>query len=346
MDLAATPEWRLEPVPHVDPYTDRAFPFLFEPDTTAQRLEDWLPQHRTDAFAALMRHGALLFRSFNLEAERDFELAAQALSDALEPRYGDLVKRASARFVYDATVYPKNRAILFHNEGSHTPRLPSRQFFFCGRDKFTGGETPIVDCRRVYQALRPELRTAFAERGLVYVRNFIPGVDVRWQDFFRTEDRREVEQRCRAEDVMWEWRDDGGLRTRTRARAVIQHPVTGEPSFCNQIMLHHTACLDARTRQALLAVLEPADLPRNVYFGDGSAISDEVVAEILQVTVRTAARFTWRRGDVLMLDNLSTAHARSPFEGDRQILVAVGDVVDSSNLRSVSPASASEGALA
>jgi alpha-ketoglutarate-dependent taurine dioxygenase len=333
MDLAASPEWRLEPVAHVDPELDRSFPFLFEPDVAGQRLEDWLPQHRTDAFAQLMRHGALLFRGFAIAAERDFELAASALSDGLEARYGDLVKRASARFVYDATVYPKTRAILFHNEGSHTPKLPTRQFFYCGRDQFTGGETPIVDCRRVFQALSPELRTAFAERGLLYVRNFIPGVDVRWQDFFRTEHKAEVEARCRAERVTWEWQEGGGLRTRTRAHAVIQHPVTGEPSFCNQVMLHHTACLDARTRTALLAVLEPGDLPRNVCFGDGAPITDDMIAEVLRVTVRTAARFTWRRGDVLMLDNLSTAHARSPFEGDRQILVAVGDVVDSSNLR-------------
>jgi alpha-ketoglutarate-dependent taurine dioxygenase len=337
MDLASTPEWRLEPVPLVVP-TAGSFPCLFEPDTVAQRLEDWLPQHRTDAFAALTRHGALLLRGFAIEGERDFERAAQALTDALEPRYGDLVKRASAQFVYDATVYPRNRAILFHNEGSHTPKLPSRQFFFCGRDRFTGGETPIVDCRRLYQALPAELRTAFAERGLVYLRNFIPGVDVRWQDFFRTDSRADVEARCRAENVTWEWRDDGGLRTRTRARAVIAHPVTGEPSFCNQIMLHHTACLDARTRNALLAVLEPGDLPRSVGFGDGAAIPDDVVAELLRLTVRTAARFTWRRGDVLMLDNLSTAHARSPFDGDRQILVAVGDVVDANHLRPVAPA--------
>jgi alpha-ketoglutarate-dependent taurine dioxygenase len=333
MDLAASPEWRLEPVPHVDPAADRNFPFLFEPDVADQRVEDWLPQHRTDAFAKLMKHGALLFRAFQIAGERDFELAASALSDGLESRYGDLVKRASARFVYDATVYPKNRAILFHNEGSHTPKLPTRQFFFCGRDGFTGGETPIVDCRRVYQALPADLRGAFAERGLRYVRNFIPGVDVRWQDFFRTESKADVEARCRAEQVTWDWRGDGGLRTRTRAHAVIVHPVTGEPSFCNQIMLHHTACLDARTRNALLAVLPPGDLPRTVQFGDGGAISDDIVAEILRTTVRTAARFTWRRGDVLMLDNLSTAHARSPFEGDRQILVAVGDVVESSNLR-------------
>jgi alpha-ketoglutarate-dependent taurine dioxygenase len=338
MDLAVSPEWRLEPVPHVDPALDRRFPFLCEPDVTAERIHEWLPQHRSDAFAALTQHGALLFRGFALSGEHDFELAARALADALEPRYGDLVKRATAQFVYDATVYPRNRAILFHNEGSHTPRLPSRQFFFCGRQGFTGGETPIVDCRRVYQALSPALRTAFAERGLVYLRNFIPGVDVRWQDFFRTDNRHDVEARCRAEGVTWEWRDDGGLRTQTPARAVIRHPVTGEPSFCNQIMLHHTACLDARTRQALLAVLPPGDLPRNVCFGDGGAIADEIVAEVLQVTVRTAVRFTWQRGDLLMLDNLSTAHARSPFEGDRQILVAVGDVVDTSNLRPVSPA--------
>jgi alpha-ketoglutarate-dependent taurine dioxygenase len=119
---------------------------------------------------------------------------------------------------------------------------------------------------------------------------------------------------------------------------VIRHPATGEPSFCNQIMLHHTACLDERTRRALLAVLGPGDLPRSVCFGDGQEIPDPVVRDILRTTAATAARFTWRRGDVLLLDNLSTAHARRPFEGDRQILVAVGDVVDSADLAPVGSA--------
>lgn len=332
MDLAATPEWKLEPVPRIEPGS-AAFPYLLGPESPDQTVADWLPRHRGDAFALLMRHGALLLRGFPIAGEPDFEQAAQALSDGLESGYGDLVKRASARFVYDATVYPRTRAILFHNEGSHTPKLPTRQFFFCGRDQFTGGETPIVDCRALFKALPAQMAQDFARRGLVYIRNFIPGVDVRWQDFFRTEARADVEARCRAERVTWEWRDDGGLRTRTRALAVIQHPITGEASFCNQVMLHHPACLDARTRNALLAVLAPGDLPRNVTFGDGGAIGDDTIAELLRITVRTAARFTWRRGDVLMLDNLATAHARSPFDGDRQILVAVGDVVEASTLR-------------
>jgi len=335
MLASSLPEWNLSPVPRVDPHAGAAFPHLQEPDEPGELVERWLARHREAADAALTEHGALLLRGFAIADEAAFEQAANALTRALEPSYGDLVKRASARFVYDATVYPKDRAILFHNEGSHTPRMPTRQLFFCGRDGFTGGETPIVDCRKVYRALPAELRAAFEARGLRYVRNFIPGVDVRWQDFYRTENRHEVEAKCRADRVEWRWKADGSLRTQTRAPAVIRHPATGEPSFCNQIMLHHPSCLDGKTRQALLAVLAVGDLPRNVCFGDGGAIPDDVVAEILRLTVHTAARFTWRRGDVLMLDNLSTAHARSPFEGDRQILVAVGDVIDNKALTRV-----------
>ena len=108
--------------------------------------------------------------------------------------------------------------------------MPTRQLFFCGRDGFTGGETPIVDCRKVYQGLAPELRAAFERRGLRYVRNFIPGVDVA-RRLFRTDSRAEVEARCRADGVEWTWKRDGGLRTQTRAPAVIRHPATGEPKL-------------------------------------------------------------------------------------------------------------------
>ena len=35
--------------------------------------------------------------------------------------------------------------------------------------------------------------------------------------------------------------------------------------------------------------------------------------------------FPWRRGDVLLLDNMLTAHGRRPFTGDRRVLVAMGN---------------------
>jgi len=324
MDISSTPEWRLEPVKSIEPTQSTLFPRLIRPtERTSSALSD---VDRRYAENALAESGAVLLRGFEVPDEAAFESLAGRLCRSLEPSYGDLVKRETASFVYDATRYPSDRAILFHNEGSHTPRLPTRQFFFCAKDGFSGGETPFVDCRAVFSALDAAIAQRFLRDGLLYVRNFMRGVDVAWQDFFRTDNRLEVERRCAAQGVEWTWKRDGGLRISTRVPAVLRHPL-GQLSFCNQIFLHHVSCLDAKTAQALRAVLPASDLPRNVHFGDGAPISDELVFELLRTTVKHAVRFSWQRGDVLVLDNLSTAHARSPFAGERQILVAVGDVV-------------------
>ena len=45
-----------------------------------------------------------------------------------------------------------------------------------------------------------------------------------------------------------------------------------------------------------------------------------------------AARFQWRAGDVVTLDNMITAHGRDPFQGPRKIVVALGDIVSSAEL--------------
>lgn len=331
MQISSLPEWKLEPVRRVEPGPSVSFPYLFQAQAPGDSCLAWLERYRPELEQALLQSGAVLLRGFDVSREASFESVARALS-SLEARYGDLVKRSSAEFIYDATWYPKDRAILFHNEGSHTPALPTRQFFYCSRASFTGGETPIVDCREVYRRLRPELRQQFETKGLLYIRNFMRGVDVSWQEFFHTQERSEVERRCREEEVEWTWKKDGSLRIMTRVPAVLRHPISGEPSFCNQVLLHHVACLDAKTSAALRMVLEPQELPRNVCFGDGSEIQDEVMAELLRSIVDTAVRFTWQRGDVLVLDNLSTGHARSPFDGDREILVAVGDVISRKSL--------------
>ena len=71
------------------------------------------------------------------------------------------------------------------------------------------------------------------------------------------------------------------------------------------------------------------DLPRNVYYGDGSRLEDGVVAEISEVYKQLAVRFQWQPGDVVMLDNMLVAHARDPFEGARKILVAMAEITSS-----------------
>jgi alpha-ketoglutarate-dependent taurine dioxygenase len=169
----------------------------------------------------------------------------------------------------------------------------------------------------------------------MYVRNFHPSVDVSWQDFFRTTDKAAVEAMCAQNGLEWQWLDKGGLRTKQLCPAIIEHPDTGDAVFFNQIQLHHVSCLEPAVRESLISMLGVDSLPRNVYYGDGTPIEDEVVDEIGALYERTAVRFPWQQGDLIMLDNMLVAHARDPFVGPRKIVVAMGEMIAQSAVQSM-----------
>jgi alpha-ketoglutarate-dependent taurine dioxygenase len=164
------------------------------------------------------------------------------------------------------------------------------------------------------------------------VRNFISGLDVSWRDFFRTGERAAVEDYCRRSGFEWQWLPDEGLRISQRAPAVARHPVTGELVFFNQVQLHHVSFLEPEVRESLLALGGEDGLPRNVYYGDGSPVPDDVMREIEKLYWRLAVQFRWQEGDILLVDNMIMAHARNSYSGERKILVAMGDMLDKKEL--------------
>jgi hypothetical protein len=74
------------------------------------------------------------------------------------------------------------------------------------------------------------------------------------------------------------------------------------------------------------------DMPRNVYYGDGSVIPDETVARISEVFEELCVELPWQKGDLIALDNMLVQHARRPFGGERKILVAMGQMVTEDDL--------------
>ena len=304
----------------------RQLPLVIEPAVEDVDFAAWAARHRDYIQSRLETYGAILFRGFPLGSVSDFETAVSSVYEVYGG-YGDLPRAGSSERIYTSTPYPPDKAILFHNESSHLHIWPMRISFFCVQPSDTGGETPLLDCREVCRKLRPDLLERFTEKGLMYVRNFIPGVDVSWRQFFGTDDKRKVEELCQKDRLEYEWIADDGLRIRHRTRAVLNHPRTGDRVFFNQIQLHHISCLDPDVRGSLRSFFREEDLPRNVYYGDGSIIEDAVVEEIGALYWEMSQSFPWQRRDIVMLDNVLTAHARKPYSGARQIVVAMGEMI-------------------
>ncbi|WCN12352.1 amino acid adenylation domain-containing protein [Marinomonas mediterranea] len=304
---------------------DTAFPLLVTCKEPGLDPKAWAEKNQAQIMTWVEKHGGILFRGFNLPTPVAFESFCQGIYPELYGQYGDLPKKEVGKKIYQSTPYPNNQMIMFHNESSHQHRWPRRQWFYCEVAAESGGCTPIVDCRVLYQRLPEKVRQKLQEKQLQYVRNF-SGLDVSWQHFFKTEDRSEVEAICRESSIDFEWYDEDKLRISQVCPAVIRHPVTGEMSFFNQLQLHHYSFLEAGVREHFLTVGGEENLPRNVYYGDGEPLEQEVVDLISDLYERYAVRFDWQHGDVVMLDNMLAAHARDPFEGKRKMAVAMGDI--------------------
>jgi alpha-ketoglutarate-dependent taurine dioxygenase len=307
--------------------SDQSFPLVIQPALEDIDLADWAKGNLEFIEAELLKHGSILFRGFGVNSTSEFEKFAATIRPDLFGEYGDLPREGVSERVYKSTPYPENKTILFHNEASHTDRWPMKQWFYCVRPSRVGGETPIVDCRKICQRLDPRIVENFRQKKLRYVRNFHEGLDVSWQAFYRTNNRSVVEQYLRAHATGFEWKPNGGLRTYQISPGVVRHPKTYEMSFFNQVQLHHLFFLDPTLRHSLESLFKPEDYPRTVYYGDGSPIESSVMEEILRVYWETSVSFPWQAGDVLMLDNVLVAHARNPYQGERKIVVAMAEVM-------------------
>jgi amino acid adenylation domain-containing protein/FkbH-like protein len=302
-------------------------PAVFEAGHHGTTMVSWLRQNREAMEQTLARRGALLFRGFGIDTAPQLREVAAAITTNLLRENGEHVPVAGIAGIQTPINYAHDRKLLWHNENTFNKDWPTRLLFACGEPATTGGETPLVDSRKVLAALPDEVKGPFLEHGVMYVRNYGRTVGRSWQSVFMTDERAEVEEKCRAAGFDFEWRADGGLRTACVRPAVLRHPTTGELSWCNQAQHWHPACLDEATRSVFSEVANDAGFPRHCHYGNGAAIPDDHITSVLQTYQKLEVTFTWQRGDLLILDNLLVAHARNPYRGARQIFVAMGDCI-------------------
>jgi alpha-ketoglutarate-dependent taurine dioxygenase len=279
----------------------------------------------------LTRHGALLFRGWGVEELDAFQRFVDVFSDGARPfgYAGGASPRqrlSDAGAVYSSTEYPPEMTLSLHNELSYADVWPTTLYFFCLVPAASGGETSIADSRRILAALDPELVETFRRRRLRYVRNLSPvkGFGYSWQEAFETDDPAEAERGCARIGADFEWQEGGALRVSQERDATAVHPETGEEVWFNQADGFHPSALLPDAYAAALAEVGSEDRFRlNVTYGDGGAVERESLDHIRAVLAAETIPHRWQAGDVLVIDNLLTAHGRLPFEGPRKIALAM-----------------------
>jgi alpha-ketoglutarate-dependent taurine dioxygenase len=303
-------------------------PLVITPAASGINLEAWAASNREFIDAKLLSHGAILFRGFDVNTAADFRrLISVSSGELLEYKERSSPRSHVADNIYTSTEYPPDQRIFLHNENSYQQSWPLKIFFFCDHPPSQGGETPIADCRKVLRRISPETQERFKSKKIMYVRNFGSGFGLPWQTVFQTQDKAKAEQHCRLQAIEWEWLDGDRLRTRQIRPVFATHPRTQESVWFNHTAFFHISTLNKSIAAALLREFKEEDLPANTYYGDGSGIEPEVLDELREAYSREAVAFPWEKGDVLMLDNMFTAHGRAPFTGTRRILVGMAEMI-------------------
>jgi alpha-ketoglutarate-dependent taurine dioxygenase len=306
---------------------ERSLPLVVQPLVKRIDWLAWVKNNREFIENGIRKDGGILFRHFNISSATEFEQLTSAISEELlEYRERSSPRTQVTGNIYTSTDYPAYHSIFLHNENSYQQAWPLRIFFFCRTAPEHGGETPIADCRRIYKRLPASIIERFAEKRVMYVRNFGDGFGLPWQTVFQTTDKSVVEEHCRRAGIIAEWKEGERLRTRAVRPALARHPRTGEMVWFNHATFFHISTLSPAIREALQAEFKEEDnLPTNSFYGDGSPIEPSVLDVLREAYREEMVSFPWQQGDVLMLDNMLAAHGRAPYAGAREILVAMAE---------------------
>jgi alpha-ketoglutarate-dependent taurine dioxygenase len=305
---------------------DETVPRLAQPALDGVELSAWVKSHRELIEETLHRDGAMLFRGFELRGLEGFHEFIAATGVELMQYMESATPRTELKEkIYTSTEFPADQTIALHNELSTLNTFPLKVWFFCVQPAEHGGATPIADVRKVFQRIRPEIREKFIEKGWLLIRNFGDGFGPTWQNSFHLSERDEAEAYFHRAGIEYEWLGGDRLRTIQVRAAVESHPQLGVPVWFNHVAFWHISSVEPKLRKLFLKEFAEHQLPYNTFYGDGSSIEDAVVEELREAYRQETVAFPWRAGDILMIDNMSVAHGREPYRGERKILAAMGE---------------------
>jgi hypothetical protein len=220
--------------------------------------------------------------------------------------------------------WPQDRHICPLQESSFSTTFPSVVLTACITPPDGDGRAHLSDARRIAEHLPADLADRVRSGGWTMTRAFHGGFGVSWREAFSVTDRAALEDRFETEEIESAWLPSGMLHTARKRPGFIKHPETGEECWFNQIGFLNAGSLDPAERRFMTKSFGKY-LPMDTFFGDGSPLSEEDVAAIDDAYDATKISVPWRRGHLLITDNIIMAQGRSAIEGSPEFLIALGN---------------------
>jgi alpha-ketoglutarate-dependent taurine dioxygenase len=289
----------------------------------------WAALHRDALGAVVAEHGAVLIRGLGLRDATEVAAVFRGLASGglMIEREAFAERQTYGEGVYSSSKWPPNQPMCMHHELSYRLEFPGQMLFACLSAPTTGGATGVADSTAVLDALPRDLVERLEREGWILVRNYNEEIGASVARAFGTEDRGAVESYCRANAIEFEWQHSGGLRTWQHRSAVVRHPVTGRRCWFNQIAFLNDRTLDPEVREFLVDTYGADGLPFTTRFGGGEPVGEDVVHLLDEVYKAATIREPWQVGDLMLVDNIGSAHSREPFTGPRKVLVGMADPV-------------------
>lgn len=319
-----------------------------EPSSVTSGLIDFIHKHGGAIREELKSRGGLLFRGFGVSSVGEFEQALKTMGLELASDYDfGLTRRTQvSERIFTSTDFNRHLMIPPHTEMAYSHVRPSWISFYCHKPPERFGETPCFDMAGVFRDLPEDLRERFVDGKISYLRQ-IPAKNGLFKlgrtigATFGTTDREAIRRKALELGIETRWPKPDLLETVTTLPPVIAHPSTGHHCL-NAVFVDHfgQACMfeqfkdrySSIERALIKMLLRAARRSKSAYanrtlVGD-RPLSAKEIRQLFDAFFANSTIFRWRQGDVLLLDNVRTGHARLAFKGKRQIFASFGDAYD------------------
>jgi len=233
-----------------------------------------------------------------------------------------------------------------HTEMAYLTYRPKYIAFFCYVEPTQYGETPIFNFKAAYESLSKQTQQDLRTKKIKYRRHiyaskkkYQTSIWKTYAEVFGTTEKTTIENICRTFAIDFKWVDTDKIQIETVLPGVVEHPQTRELSLSYQCInfsdIKRTIEF-IKQRQSLLQRFKSQIVvkflsrlhyfPIDICWGDDTPISEQSLLEIYEAIWKCKVIFPWKKGDVLILDNILSGHGRLNVIPPRRILAALGNM--------------------